>query len=125
MRNLLYGEEPQGPFEIPAALFGFTTQLTSLFSPSPTSQMHPQMAESAQKSIDSLEEEGGYTVLEAFRWGVANWRLFKEAPIFGHCANLLGIAIVSGFAPTEWSELHFDSVTVWRLTHLGRLCTFV
>jgi hypothetical protein len=47
-----------------------------------------------------------------------NWRQSYDAPIFKHVGNLLSIAIVLGFAPTSWTDLHINSIRIFRLTAL-------
>lgn len=95
--------------------------LTSLFSvpESWAKTLNPELRPVAETSIAALKKSGT-TPLQAFRWFVDNWRSLKEAPLFTHMTNLLSIAIATGFAPEHWSELHLNSIKIFRLSAVSK-----
>lgn len=118
LRHILYNEEPQGPFEFPTELAGISSAVMRVLT-GDFSKLQPELRKEAKESAKKVKEEG-YTVLEAFRWLMNNWQEMRKAPIFAHCGNLLGIAITSGLAPSEWSSFHLKTIKVWQLTQLDR-----
>lgn len=116
--EVLFGESPQGGIDFPAELGGVYTSMTSMLQGDAT-KLTPELRKEAEKSIKGIRDEN-YTVLQAFRWLMNNWQTMRNAPIFKHCANLLGIAITAGLAPPEWSEFHLNTVKVYQLTQLSR-----
>ncbi|APG76827.1 hypothetical protein 1 [Beihai sipunculid worm virus 1] len=94
--------------------------LARLFGMGITSN-EPSVQKEIEVSTAALQSEG-HTPLSIFRYCVKNWQEGLKAPAGRHLANLLGIAIVCGFAPVEWSEVHLNSVRLYRLTNLERWC---
>ena len=115
------GYEPQGFGD---GIGKLRDAIISVIGLGSTSGVPEEMRSSADTSIAELDKSG-YTTLEAFRWFVENWTKAKDAPIFAHFTNLLGIAIATGFAPDEWSEVHVNSVQIWRLDHISRYSDIV
>lgn len=114
------GTELQNVGDVPMLFADLQSSIMGLFSTNRLGSIpDPETAQSAEDSFRALKESG-FTVLSAFRWTVANWRSLRDSPICGHMSNLLGIAIALGFAPAEWSEIHVNSIKVWRLTTAQR-----
>jgi hypothetical protein len=112
------GEVPQMKFTVSLPFFGLEGSLMSFFSGSMSSQ-DTETQKHITENVEALNKEG-YSTMEAFRWCVNNWRNIHDSPIFKHLGNLLSIAIVLGFAPPDWSDIHCNSIRVFRLTALDK-----
>jgi len=77
------------------------------------------MNTSYEASASALESEG-YTVLGAFRWAVQNWQSCKTMPLWNHISNIMSIGIVLGFLPEHLSEIHCNSICIFRATALNK-----
>lgn len=110
------GEEYQSPIEVPSIFKGVQARLLKLFTTDSVGNIpDPTLSASATHSLKAIHE-GDMTFIDAFRWVVSNWRNIRSSPLLGHVSNLLSIAIATGFAPDEWSELHINSIKVWKLS---------
>lgn len=120
MHMLLTGEEQQGlgdgtntsPFE------PFVNSFLKMFS-GEADLDDPEMQKDVDDTITAINNEG-YTLLGAFRYVVKNWDACKGMPLWRHVADLVAIAIVTGFLPEERSEVHLKSITIFRATALHK-----
>jgi len=115
LQSVATGVTHQNFSDVPSYFQGFTSTLDSLFRGDTPTDAPPELAASAVESVTAIQSEGT-TFIESFRWALTNYQQFRDAPVFGHVTNLLGIAITLGFAPPEWSEHHLNSVKLWRLS---------
>lgn len=99
----------------PKGYEGLFGSLTSLFADRiiPTD---PEMLDRSNKAY-SYFESNDHSFLTAFRWSMDNWRIIKDAPLFKHVRNLLGIAISLGFLPEEYGECHLKSVLLFQVEY--------
>jgi hypothetical protein len=121
IRSIDEGVDLQGP-AIPKVMQPFVNSLISIFTLGFSTQ--EVVEEDVNVAVEGLKKQG-YSPLETFRYAVAHWEKFLDSPLVVHFTNLIGCAIVAGFLPVDYGELHINAIRVYQVSNLARLHSFV